>query len=64
MQFPAGLLAREIPVDGSAFVVDPAVPGVDFAAQRSQIGDSALAKTLAAKQARFDLDLVWLVWLV
>src|SRR5271165_369288 len=58
MQFPTGLFACELPVDGGAVAVDAALPSMNFAAQRRQVTDSALSQTLAAEQAHFDLGLV------
>lgn len=49
MQFPAGLFARELPVDGGAVAVDAALPSMNFAAQCRQVTDSALSQTLAAE---------------
>jgi len=58
MQFPAGLFARELPVDGGVVAVDAAFPSMNFAAQYRQVTDSALSQTLAAEQAHFDLGLI------
>jgi hypothetical protein len=57
MEFPSGLFASEIPVDGGAVTVDTTAPGLDFAAQRSQVQNPALPQTLTAEQARFDFSL-------
>ena len=58
MQFLPGLFVREHSVDGGAVVVGAAVPGMDFAAQCSEVPDSALSRTLSAEQAYFDSGLV------
>ena len=58
MQFSPRLFTRERPVDGGAVVVDAAVPGMDFAAQCSEVPDSAVSRTLSAEQAHFDSGLV------
>jgi hypothetical protein len=56
MQFPAALFSRELPVDGRAFAVDAALPGMNFALQCGQVTDSALSQALAAQQVRFDFQ--------
>lgn len=38
-------------------MVDAAVPGMDFAAQCSEVPDSAVSRTLSAEQAHFDSGL-------
>src|SRR5208337_1477934 len=58
MQLPAGMFARELPVDGGAVAVYAALPSMNFAAQCRQVTDSALSQTLATEQAHFDLGLV------
>ena len=58
MQFPAGLFACELPVDGGAVAIEAPSPGMDLAAQCGQVGDSALTQALAAEQAHFDFSLI------
>src|ERR1700693_2542788 len=48
----------ELPVDGRASAVGPAIPRAALAAERWQIGDSSLAEALPGKQADLDFRLV------
>jgi hypothetical protein len=58
MKDALGVLAIEVPVDEKPVPVDAAVPGVGFPLESEEIGNAAIAKTLAGVETDLDLGLI------
>jgi hypothetical protein len=58
MEFPAGVLAAEPPVDAGMRGVYAMVPCARFADQGLKVGDASLSQALAGKEPNLDFGLV------